>query len=117
MRKILFACILMIGTSSVSVADEYLKNLFIDCVNGSMQSCETAIHKSCPVMSKYYTNDRKTCSLFQLKKGILLYGKGDYVGAKKFIEYSMRNGNIDAQKVMGELCSKQPWVCRGSGLQ
>ena len=117
MKKILFACVLMIGTSNVSVADSYLKSLFNDCNNGSMQSCDMGIRKSCVVMSDYYTNDYKVCSIFQLRKGILLYGRGDYTGSHKFVAQSIRHGNIDAQQVMGEICSKQPWVCRGNGLQ
>lgn len=50
--------------------------------------------------------------MFELFKGVALYEKGDYVGSREFIRRSIDDGNIDAQKAMGILCSKQPWVCK-----
>ena len=116
MKKILFACILMIGTSNVSVADEYLKSIYNECVNGDMNSCDTGIRKSCVILSDYYDKNYKACRIFELEKGINLYQKGDYVGSKEFIERAIHHGSISAQKAMAILCSNQPWVCRGNGL-
>jgi len=144
MRKILFACVLLVGTSSAGFADEYMVSLLVDCKkHNSVKACEEGAKLACGYGIRFgnymtsckddpnkhcFTDDAPKeiyyinnllCGSFRLMVGLNLYDKGDFIGAKKEFEAAINLGEIKAQKAMGMLCSEQSWVCNRSttGLQ
>ncbi len=119
MRKILFACVLLVGISGVSVADEYFPSLYDKCRDGSIDACEKAVRCACwgGIVRDDFgqrvicTTNKKICDNVLVMKGALLYDKGDYIGAKESFDFAISRGGIQAQKAMSVLCSKKPWVC------
>ena len=118
MRKILFACVLLVGTSSAGFADEYLETLHKKCSQGSMKACTEGYQVTCnaainrarhPEKKVYF--GKGLCGTFFLAEGMGLYENGDYMGSRRAFNRAIQEGNAKAQKAMGILCSNQPWVC------